>query len=221
MKERDLITIDQRINHDPDDYAKMWTYSGQDMDESVYKDLFYEIFNRQKDFFKKFQYYFDKKWNKNTDGEVFEMVLYYIKYKKEIRPIYGNIEDCCNDIESQISEINDEIKSLGEEMLNSNDEFDSCISKICDITGSREIVMKSTGLYKDLIQSWGLSTLGLGEDKQREVDDLMSDAESWKDEYWEKEEEKNNLKDLLEIAKTNLTNAKDHRDRLEEVMYDV
>jgi len=214
INEKDLIRIDQRINYDLDDYAKQWTYSEQEIDEDFYNHLFQEIFSIPNDFSNKLPHYLNK-----YKGRILEMLLYHIKYKEEITVVYSNVEDCCEDIESQIGDIEDFIEKLNHDKYDANDEFDSCVDKICDISGFRAIVMKSTSLHKDLMTSWGISTLDLSENDQEEVNNLIADAEELKNQYWENEWEEYNLKDLLDIAGTNLKDAKEHIEKIEEIMY--
>jgi len=206
MNEKDLIRIDQRINHDLDDYAKQWTYSEQEIDEDFYNHLFQEIFSIPNDFSNKLPHYLNK-----YKGRILEMLLYHIKYKEEIMVVYSNVEDCCEDIESQIGDIEDKIEAHKIEKFVANNKFDEIVDEICNTINVRPILMSATSSRKHVKDSWSIDT--------SEVEDQIHDLNGWKDEYWENEWEEYNLKDLLDVAGTNLKDAKEHIEKIEEIMY--
>jgi len=213
MKEKDLITIKSKINHDPEDYEKEYAYKEEDRDEAFYDYLFWEIFTGQRDFLKKLSYYLDKYKGKNyKDDEIYKMTLYYIKYKQDLIGIHSNIEDCISDIDSQISDIEDEIEACKIEKNVANDKFDEIVDEICNIINARTIPISVTSPRKHVKDSFGINT--------SEVEDQIYDLDGWKNEYWENDEKISDYEDLLNIAGSNKQTAEYHLKQVQEVMYD-
>jgi len=126
---------------------------------------------------------------------------------------YSSIEDCINNIETQVEEIQDEIKSLEKDKDLAEQEYNTIMDEIYDITNSYVKIDKtrrSVSMEKYIT---------IPEDKKDELSDSLDVMEGWKDEYWDKDSEISDQQ-ILELAKDNLNTATDQLNELGRMMYD-